>query len=82
MLLLCGVPNVEVAWAVLVDSTGLQNTMICQPQQRNTSGRIFGGFLMRRACAWTVLVATLAHTDEEKRPLVVSLRPLFAPSPP
>ena len=29
--------------SVLVGQTKLQNTMICQPQQRNTSGRIFGG---------------------------------------
>ena len=25
------------------------NSFICQPQQRNIHGRIFGGFLMRRA---------------------------------
>ena len=25
----------------------MQNTFICQPQQRNLHGRIFGGFLMR-----------------------------------
>ena len=29
--------------------TGLSNALIAQPQQRNTAGRIFGGFLMRRA---------------------------------
>jgi acyl-coenzyme A thioesterase 9 len=27
----------------------LSNTFVCQPQQRNMHGRIFGGFLMRRA---------------------------------
>eukprot|EP01095_Lingulamoeba_sp_RSL-Kostka_P003474 TRINITY_DN14448_c0_g1_i1.p1 TRINITY_DN14448_c0_g1~~TRINITY_DN14448_c0_g1_i1.p1 ORF type:complete len:454 (+),score=123.15 TRINITY_DN14448_c0_g1_i1:57-1418(+) len=35
--------------AVLIKETELENTLICQPQQRNTRGRIFGGFLMRRA---------------------------------
>lgn len=34
--------------------TALENTFICQPQQRNMHGRIFGGFLCRRAyeLAW------------------------------
>lgn len=32
-----------------MDSTRLSNTFTCQPQQRNMHGRIFGGFLMRRA---------------------------------
>lgn len=35
--------------AVLMRDTALQNTFICQPQQRNLRNRIFGGFLMRRA---------------------------------
>ena len=35
-------PAARVA-SVLIENTKLQNTMICQPQQRNTSGRIFGG---------------------------------------
>ncbi|GIL91073.1 hypothetical protein Vretifemale_18757 [Volvox reticuliferus] len=35
--------------AVLMPSTCQHNTFICQPQHRNTSGRVFGGFLMRRA---------------------------------
>ncbi len=29
--------------------TSLQNTFTCQPQQRNPHGRVFGGFLLRRA---------------------------------
>lgn len=33
--------------AVLMSQTALQNTFICQPQQRNMHGRVFGGFLMR-----------------------------------
>lgn len=34
---------------MLIDQTRLSNALMCQPQQRNTRGRIFGGFLMRRA---------------------------------
>ena len=29
--------------------TATGNTFLCQPQQRNITGRVFGGFLMRRA---------------------------------
>ncbi|XP_027346112.1 acyl-coenzyme A thioesterase 9, mitochondrial-like [Abrus precatorius] len=35
--------------SILMKDTFLQNSFICQPQQRNIHGRIFGGFLMRRA---------------------------------
>jgi acyl-coenzyme A thioesterase 9 len=35
--------------ALSVEKTQLSNTFICQPQDRNTAGRVFGGFLMRRA---------------------------------
>ncbi|CAL0312089.1 unnamed protein product [Lupinus luteus] len=35
--------------SILLKDTCLQNSFICQPQQRNIHGRIFGGFLMRRA---------------------------------
>ena len=34
---------------LLINQTKLSNALMCQPQQRNTKGRIFGGFLMRRA---------------------------------
>eukprot|EP01023_Acetabularia_acetabulum_P010545 TRINITY_DN14797_c0_g1_i2.p1 TRINITY_DN14797_c0_g1~~TRINITY_DN14797_c0_g1_i2.p1 ORF type:complete len:176 (-),score=20.70 TRINITY_DN14797_c0_g1_i2:355-882(-) len=34
---------------ILMKNTRLSNTFICQRQQRNMHGRIFGGFLMRRA---------------------------------
>jgi acyl-coenzyme A thioesterase 9 len=30
-------------------STKLSNTLMTQPQHQNTAGRVFGGFLMRRA---------------------------------
>ncbi|XP_002961453.2 acyl-coenzyme A thioesterase 9, mitochondrial isoform X2 [Selaginella moellendorffii] len=35
--------------SILIQHTKLENAIICQPQQRNLHGRIFGGFLMRRA---------------------------------
>lgn len=35
--------------------TALSNTFICQPQQRNMHGRMFGGFLMRRVTEFWVL---------------------------
>ncbi|KAM7486498.1 hypothetical protein LguiA_002507 [Lonicera macranthoides] len=35
--------------SILMKDTCHQNSLICQPQQRNIHGRIFGGFLMRRA---------------------------------
>lgn len=35
--------------SILIEDTCLQNSLVCMPQQRNTHGRIFGGFLMRRA---------------------------------
>ncbi|KAL6978923.1 Acyl-coenzyme A thioesterase 2, chloroplastic [Sarracenia purpurea var. burkii] len=34
---------------ILLRRTQLENSLICQPQQRNIHGRIFGGFLMHRA---------------------------------
>jgi acyl-coenzyme A thioesterase 9 len=35
--------------AIFMPQTSLENTFTTQPQQRNIHGRIFGGFLMRRA---------------------------------
>eukprot|EP00968_Pinguiococcus_pyrenoidosus_P018088 scaffold1850_cov194-Pinguiococcus_pyrenoidosus.AAC.48 len=42
-------PALADARHILLDATKLSNTFMTQPQQRNTAGRIFGGFLMRRA---------------------------------
>jgi acyl-coenzyme A thioesterase 9 len=43
----------RVAWRaqgwVWAHDTAHENILMCQPQQRNMAGRIFGGFLMRRA---------------------------------
>lgn len=35
--------------SILIRDTCLQSSIVCQPQQRNIHGRIFGGFLMRKA---------------------------------
>ncbi|GAB2294144.1 Acyl-coenzyme A thioesterase 2, chloroplastic [Dionaea muscipula] len=34
---------------ILVNDVCLHNSLICQPQQRNIHGHVFGGFLMRKA---------------------------------
>ncbi|CAH2059995.1 unnamed protein product [Thlaspi arvense] len=35
--------------SILIKDTSHENSLICQPQQYNKHGRIFGGFLMRKA---------------------------------
>eukprot|EP00253_Pinus_taeda_P002692 PITA_02692 len=35
--------------SILIKDTSLVNALVCQPQERNLHGRIFGGFLMHRA---------------------------------
>ncbi|ESW25709.1 hypothetical protein PHAVU_003G058900 [Phaseolus vulgaris] len=45
----CDMPALANRDSILMKDTCLQNSFICQPQQRNIHGRIFGGFLMRRA---------------------------------
>ncbi|GBG24277.1 Acyl-coenzyme A thioesterase 9, mitochondrial [Hondaea fermentalgiana] len=42
-------PAIALKNAVRLSETRLSNTFIMQPQERNTAGRIFGGFLVRRA---------------------------------
>ena len=32
-----------------MSSTRLQNAFVCQPQKVNTSGKVFGGYLMHKA---------------------------------
>mmetsp|Transcript_48439 Transcript_48439/g.139292 ORF Transcript_48439/g.139292 Transcript_48439/m.139292 type:complete len:461 (-) Transcript_48439:135-1517(-) len=51
---------------VLMSSTRLQNTFMTMPQQRNTAGRVFGGFLMRRAYE---LARSTAHLFGGRRPV-------------
>lgn len=45
----CDLPALADRDSILIRDTCLHNSFICQPQQRNIHGRIFGGFLMRRA---------------------------------
>ncbi|KAL2935655.1 Acyl-coenzyme A thioesterase 9 mitochondrial [Bienertia sinuspersici] len=45
----CDMPALADRNSILLRDTRLANSMICQPQQRNIHGRIFGGFLMHRA---------------------------------
>ena len=42
-------PALSPPHSVLMQATALENVCICQPQNTNTSGRVFGGFLMHRA---------------------------------
>ncbi|PKA59283.1 hypothetical protein AXF42_Ash001377 [Apostasia shenzhenica] len=45
----CDLPALADRDSILIKDTHLENSLICQPQQRNLHGRIFGGFLMHRA---------------------------------
>lgn len=58
-------PGLSAGDALLMDQTSLSNTFTCQPQQRNIYGRIFGGFLMRRA--YELAFATV-HMFAGRRP--------------
>lgn len=40
-------PSLTSGNAMLIRDTAMQNTFVCQPQQRNIHGRVFGGFIMR-----------------------------------
>lgn len=45
----CDMPALADRDSIPIRDTCLQNYLVCQPQQRNIHGRIFGGFLMRKA---------------------------------
>ncbi|CAL9057869.1 unnamed protein product [Musa banksii] len=45
----CDLPALAARDSILIRDTKLENSLICQPQQRNLHGRIFGGFLMNLA---------------------------------
>ncbi|CAL9098350.1 unnamed protein product, partial [Musa textilis] len=45
----CDLPALADRDSILIRDTKLENSLICQPQQRNLHGRIFGGFLMNLA---------------------------------
>jgi acyl-coenzyme A thioesterase PaaI-like protein len=56
--------------ALLLDETAMDNTFTAQPQQRNLQGRIFGGFLMRRAFE---LAHSAAYLFSAARPRTVTV---------
>ncbi|KAK6937921.1 hypothetical protein RJ641_031429 [Dillenia turbinata] len=45
----CDMPALADRDSILLRDTRLENSLICQPWQRNIHGHIFGGFLMHRA---------------------------------
>ncbi|KAI3908568.1 hypothetical protein MKW92_033920 [Papaver armeniacum] len=47
--ILCNMPALANRDSILLRDTCHEYSLICQPQQRNTHGRIFGGFLMHKA---------------------------------
>eukprot|EP01018_Ginkgo_biloba_P034980 Gb_38095 [translate_table: standard] len=61
---LCDMPALADRDSILIKDTRLENALVCQPQQRNLHGRIFGGFLMRRAfeIAFSTCYAFAGHT--------------------
>lgn len=67
---LISMPALADSAEILLSQTTLQNALTCQPQQRNTAGRIFGGFLMRRAFE---LAFSTAHLFAGRRPVFLEL---------
>ncbi|KAI7836665.1 hypothetical protein COHA_009441 [Chlorella ohadii] len=63
-------PALADAHSVFMDDTLLSNTFTCQPEERNMHGRIFGGFLMRRAFE---LAHSTAYLFAGCRPLTVEV---------
>lgn len=63
---------------ILMKETLLENALIAQPQQRNTAGRVFGGFLMRRAFE---LAHTTAYLFAGRRPIFLELDEVKFASP-
>lgn len=64
--------------SIFLSETRLQNTFQTMPQQRNTAGRIFGGFLIRRAYE---LARSTAHLFGGRRPVFHELDEVTFKSP-
>ena len=65
-------------------STLLQSSVLMQPQERNTAGKIFGGYLMRQACpsrpcAHTTVRWTLSSKPTVPHPAVAHAKPRQKP---
>jgi hypothetical protein len=57
--LLVAMPALADPLAVTAEETSLSNAFVCQPQQRNMHGRIFGGFLMRWVCTQSFQISNM-----------------------
>ncbi|GAB4858904.1 Acyl-coenzyme A thioesterase 4, mitochondrial [Ancistrocladus abbreviatus] len=66
----CDMPALADRDSILLRDTCLWNSLICQPQQRNIHGRIFGGFLMRKAFE---LAFSTAYTFAGRAPRFVEV---------
>jgi len=75
---LLSIPTLASPNDVLIKETRLQNTLTAQPQHRNTAGRIFGGFLMRRAFE---LAFSTAHLFGGRRPIFHELDEVIFKTP-
>lgn len=71
-------PTLTDAHEVLMQQTMLQNTLTAMPQHRNTAGRIFGGFLMRRAYE---LAHATAYVFGGRKPVFMELDEVLFRSP-
>ena len=75
---LLAMPTLADPREILFSETTLQNALIAQPQQRNTAGRVFGGFLMRRAYE---LAHSTAYLFSGRRPVFLELDEVTFRSP-
>lgn len=71
-------PSLAAAREVRMQDTKLQNTLTAMPQHRNTAGRIFGGFLMRRAYE---LAHATAYLFGGRKPVFMELDEVVFRSP-
>jgi acyl-coenzyme A thioesterase 9 len=71
-------PSLAPPGVLLSSATSLTNSFICQPQQRNLAGRIFGGLIMRRAFE---LAYATAYTFAGWRPTLSAVEEVAFLSP-
>uniref|UniRef100_A0A803KTR8 HotDog ACOT-type domain-containing protein n=1 Tax=Chenopodium quinoa TaxID=63459 RepID=A0A803KTR8_CHEQI len=64
--------------SILIRDTCQQSSMICQPQQQNVHGRIFGGYLMRKA---SELAFSTAYTFDGASPRFVEVDHVYFVKP-
>lgn len=54
-------PALAPANAVLMNRTGLENSVVCQPQHVNTAGKVFGGYISKYPCMAHALVCSTLY---------------------